>query len=406
MPDDDIKVEDLEVKEEEKKDAVEEVEESSVEETEEVKETEEESTEEFLEEDSEPINLRPSVKEVLKEFPELFKKFPEMRTIYFREQELSKLFSTIDEAKEAAERLEGLSALEEQLTSGSLEDTEKIISSIKDVGEDSLNNYSINFLPALRKVDVNAYYRVITPELATFVRSLYDAGVRLGDKAGENQRNAAMVASLYLFQDKDIATGKSTLNLPGPKEVKKEDHSEVENERAKFKVERFESLFQDVVSEYEDRIGRLIQEELDPDEVMSPYMKKVLTRDIIKEIDSALLSDRSHKNNMAVIWKQAGSSNFNSSWKAKILSAVLARAKTIMPSIRSKVRSEALGTSERVSKKMVDTSKISKTKNVGHGSSNGNPVRTDITRIDPKKIDRSMSDLDILQGKPLILKKE
>src|SRR5437660_282354 len=50
----------------------------------------------------------PQFKEITKKYPNFFKDFPNLRHAFFREKEYSEIFSTVDEAKEAQEDIEGL----------------------------------------------------------------------------------------------------------------------------------------------------------------------------------------------------------------------------------------------------------------------------------------------------------
>src|SRR5258708_6881820 len=61
-----------------------------------------------LKESDENIDVEapPRKKEILKEYPELFKKFPFLEKMMYRDREYSQLFGSFDDAKEIAERSE------------------------------------------------------------------------------------------------------------------------------------------------------------------------------------------------------------------------------------------------------------------------------------------------------------
>src|SRR5215471_9558495 len=74
-------------------------------EEEEPKEGEEEKDEEEEEEKklaAKPPYDRPTMQELREAFPDLFKKFPSMRDVFYREQEFTQIFPTIEDAKEAS----------------------------------------------------------------------------------------------------------------------------------------------------------------------------------------------------------------------------------------------------------------------------------------------------------------
>src|SRR6266403_1098866 len=79
------------------------------------------------------------------------------------EGEESSVIAPVEEKEEKKEKKEG-------------EEEEENLDAIKDLSEDAVSNFSLNFLPALRKVNQDVYYEVITPELINFTRSMYDAG--------------------------------------------------------------------------------------------------------------------------------------------------------------------------------------------------------------------------------------
>jgi len=71
-------------------------------------EKKEEAKEEEEEEEEEELELgprRPSFKEIKEKYPDFFKTFPELREAFFRESEYTKIFPTVEDAKEALEDL-------------------------------------------------------------------------------------------------------------------------------------------------------------------------------------------------------------------------------------------------------------------------------------------------------------
>lgn len=342
---------------------------------------------------------RPDLKVVTAKYPNLFKDFPQLRDMYFREKQLTEVFPTLEEAKTAKEDLEGLQALEIGLQSGKVEDASSVLSAIKELSDEALPNFALNFLPALQKINNDAYYSVITPVMVDIATSLYQAGVK---NENDNLKNAAMVMSHYFLGNKKIASGEEKLSLPTVK-VKEEPKKEEVNERQKFEQERYNALYSDVDSDYDTQIKSTIKEGLDPDEVMSSFMKDALVNAIQNRINKVLGADTNHAANMKVLWAKAASQNYNSSWKARIISAALARAKAILPAIRNKARAEALGTKEREADRLErSTSKTEKVEGARTGSVSrtGDRSMAQIGRMDPKKIDwKKTTDLDVIQGK-------
>ena len=398
-----------EVKEEVKevKEEKEEVKEEVSEETEELVETKEETEEVKVETEEEitelaELGLRPTIKDINEKFPDFFKTYPEMRHMYFREAEMSSLFATVDEAKQANEDLEGFRVLENHLSSGKVEDTKSILSSVKEMGEDSLSNLAINFLPALQSEDQKSYYAAITPEYISCFRNVYDAGVGLGEEEGKNLRNAAMVFAQYYFKNAKVASGESKLELPKPKIA--DTTTSVTTEKEEFMTVRHEALYSDVDHEIDSRLSEIINNGLDPNGVMTPYLKGVLTKDIIGRINKVLAGDRGHQRVMSAIWSKAESAKFGSIWKDRIVTAALSRAKSIVAPIRTQARADALSTKIRHGNQVLKTGSNIQNKalNTGEVSNSGNSMQK-IGKIDSSKIDYSKtSDLDIIQGKVIL----
>src|SRR6186713_214399 len=57
--------------------------------------------------------IRVSYSDVKKEFPEFFKRFPQLKTAFFREQEFTKRFANLEDADEAIEAIESFRAVED-----------------------------------------------------------------------------------------------------------------------------------------------------------------------------------------------------------------------------------------------------------------------------------------------------
>ena len=59
------------------------------------------------------LELAPTRKEILAKYPKLFKEFPHLQTAMYRSREFSELFTTIDDAKEAVEKVRLLISLKD-----------------------------------------------------------------------------------------------------------------------------------------------------------------------------------------------------------------------------------------------------------------------------------------------------
>lgn len=355
---------------------------------------EKEEEEEGKETDEQKTNIQ--FKAVTKKYPNLFKDFPNLRHMFFHAKEYRELFPTVEEAREAADDLDGLRELENSLTSGKPEDIVGILNSIKGLSDEAVPNLAINFLSSIKKIDQDLYYQVITPEIVNFTRTMFDAGLR---NENDNLKNAALVAALHFFGDQKVASGEREIKLPGIKKEKSSEDEKLERERSSFRQERYTTFYNDVVNLADSNLEKAILNGIDPKEEMTDGIKEMVSEKVMKEITKTLALDTSHTSKMDSLWRRASKDNFSGNWKLKIIKAYLESAKEVMPRIRAKIRANTLGIrerqpdntgGERVPKKRIEPDSTS-----GAGRRSNSSGKD----LDPKKIDwGKSSDLDIIRG--------
>jgi hypothetical protein len=371
------------------------------EEEEEVTSEEEEDEEEEVEDEPEevPENIadlhpfnRPSLKSIEEKFPGFFKAFPAMRDMYFRESEYSKLFPTVDDAKEANENDTAFKTMRESIFNGN---GSKLFSAIKEVNEKDLEKFSQTILPTLFQVHPPAFWRVANPFVEDIARRMFEKGTK---ENNESLQNAARYLSDYFFGNVEIAEGKKTsiTKIEGT-------DPEVSKERENFEKEKQTTFANSVEADIRGKLLSMIEgvdpktgkSRLDPDGVFSPFIKRTIIQSIIDELGSQLLSDKSHIKFMDSLWDKSKKNGRTDTDKSRIISAYLERAKSLVPTLRSKFVSEALGQKVRISsgnKKKVEASS-SRVDAGSHGrGSNGRDKS-----YNPKSINyNKTSDADIL----------
>lgn len=368
--------------------AEDEVEDSEEEESEEEEEEDlEEESEEELEEESEEEedSTRPAIQDLKKKFPDIFKSFPGLRAQLFREKEFSELFDSVDDAKSALSAAEGYNVIASDVTEG---DGSKLISAIKETGQ--FNQFASNFLKHLES-DKDYYFENVTmPVAESIVKAFYKEGARYTSKQDrENYQNAALLLSMYLFGSMDIARTDKTF-----KKAESRAEPKVDKERENFLKERYQAAESDVLGSIKDELQEVILEttksgnlKIDPHGDMSNFLKSSITSSIMQQLGKALEKDSQHMRHMNSLWGKAKESGFTSSSKAKIVNAYLARARDLVPKIRQRVVSEALGKTPR---------KVESRKEPG---SQGR-VPSGRRSVDGKKVDWSKtSELDFLNDK-------
>jgi hypothetical protein len=359
----------------------------------------EEETEEQEEEEAEkpPVDLdthpfeRPSLKSIEEKFPGFFKQFPALRDMYFREAEYSKLFPTIDDAKEANENNIAFDSIRESVFQGN---GSKFFTAIKEVGEKDLEKFSTNILGTLFQVHPQSFWRAANPLVEDIARNMFSKGVK---ENNESMQNAARYLSDYFFGNTEIAEGKKTSI------VKIEDNNEVKQEREKFDSERSTAFRGGVETDVRNQLVSLIEgldsktgkSRIDPDNVFSKFIKTTIIDRIIDDLGTQLTSDKDHIRFMDSLWEKSKRNGRTEADKSRIVSSYLARAKSLIPSLRSKYVSEALGQKTRVaSGKKEKVEEVNSRVNAG---SNGRGSNTINKNYNPRSIDYSKtSDADIL----------
>src|SRR5262249_54509016 len=109
----------------------------------------------------------------------------------------------------------------------------------------------------------------------------------------------------------------------------------------------FEGALSTATNSVERNLDKLIEEGLDPDGTMTDFVKDSLISKIKSEVWNQLNTDKNHIKRMDSLWERASKSGYSRESLSSIVSAVLDRARPIIPGVRSQLRSKALGRKER-----------------------------------------------------------
>lgn len=289
------------------------------------------------------INAPPRKKEILKEYPELFKKFPFLEKMMYRDREYTELFGSFDDAKEIAEQLgnakeiaeksEIFNQFESQLLAGN---TEEILKNVKAEDERAFNIIVDDYLPTLAKVDKDAYYHVVGNLNKRLIMEMFQEA---NDTNNDDLKQAALLVNQFIFGTAKFTA--PTLRVDKTKETATEQ-SEVEQERLSLVRERFEGARDDLQSQVDNTLRATISDYIDPKGNMSPYVKKNAVSDAMKILTSSIASDSSVVKNLDRLWRSAFESKFNREELAKIKSFYLSKAKGNLKNAILKARAEAL----------------------------------------------------------------
>ena len=284
-----------------------------------------------VEEIPEEIELRTPVrrKEILAKYPQIFKDFPYLETAYYREQQYTEILPTIDDAKEAVERAEQLTNYERELGTGS---NEGILKTIKDNNPQAFAKLVDNYLPNLAKVDQTAFYHVIGSIAGSTIKSMVTEAQRTGN---DDLKAAALILNQFVF-------GKSEYVEPAKFAPDDKPNQELNNERESFVRERFTTASSDLQEKVNNVLSSTIDNHLDPKGQMTDYIRRNATKDCLANLEKAIAGDTRFKSVLDNLWKKSFEQNFSRESLDRIRSAYLSKAKTILPTLIQRTRSEAL----------------------------------------------------------------
>lgn len=346
------------------------------------------------EDEEEPVKVaydRPTIKEIKQKFPEFFKEFPSIRDAIFREAEYTQLFPTIEDARDTYADAEALSSLRESALAG---DPAPVFEAVEKADDKALSLFAVNLLPALHKKNPQIYSEAITPLLENIVRQAY----RNGEKNNSDDlKNAALHISNFLFDTDEIATGKKTFQKHDVAEITKQKET-----REKELDRKYQVTVSEVSQDISKNMRQLIRKDLDPDEVLTPMMRRHVVEEVEKRINKQLEMDSAYMSMMAGRWKHARGNGYSEEDRSKIITTYLSRAKNLIPGIKSKVWEAAIGSKIKADKskeRKVNAPEYKKELSGGGAPSNGDKGLGKLPKKEDGRIDyRKVSDLDILNS--------
>lgn len=373
--------EDVEDKKEKKDDEIELKEEDEDDELKEIEEELEGPTEDQLE-----LVVPVRKREILAKFPTLFKEFPYLEKAYYRDQQFTEVFPTVQEAKDAVEKATALDNFENDLLKGN---TETIFKAIKEQDQKAFYKIADNYIATLANVDEKAYHHVVGNLAKDIIVGMVNEGRSTKNEALET---AAQILNQFIF-------GKSEYEPPKKLVINSDKEDEVEDKISErelaFIKKQFEASRDDLNVRVNNTLKATIEANIDPRDSMSPYVKKNASREAIEIVTDLIGRDTRFISLLDKLWEKAREDDFNKHSLDRIRSAYLSKAKTLLPSVIKKARNEALkGTGKRV--KDDDADDIADDK--GRKSASDNKEERRPAKIkSAKDIPAGMSSLEFLQ---------
>jgi hypothetical protein len=329
----------------------------------------------------------PSLKAINKEFPELLKKFPALKSVYYREQQYSEIYPTVIAARESVEKVKQYDAFEDSLLSGNIKE---ILSSVKQADGKAFTKITEHILNTIGDIDKNA-------QLEIAGRVAKDIAIAMSRSDDDNVKLAARWMHKFLFND-DKITGYNltTSNEPDKKDDKVEQLNQREQEFVQYQLD---TAVQNVSTRVENLVRKSIENAIDTKNQMTPYVKNKAIDDIISELDKEINGDRRFKQYLDSEWETAGKNRFAESHLNNIRNAIIRKAKPILPNIVRRVKAEALkghaareDREENNSGRLLPRGRVANERKSSNDNSNGNR--------DTKKsaIPRGMSSRDYLMS--------
>lgn len=354
----------------------------SEDETEDEDEEDKDAEEDEKESDDEDENARLThASDLKKSYPDIFKKFPDVKAALYRDQEYSELFGTPKDAEVAVNKANLLDRIEKDLLVDG--NPVELLNSIKKDSKESFEKIAYKILPYLAENDRETYLEVAAVPIKQLLRSMIS---KYG--ADTNEHKAALYVHQYFFDNLDV-TAKTKAETD--QTTKKSDKEREYETKLKEIDDRDLSTFsQGVDTSYLARMNKVFREGLEKDDRLSDWMKSKIVENGLLNIANQLKQDPRFNRTMRSLWQQAKSSQYSNDLKSRLVSTALARAKSLIPKERAKLVAEALG---KKVKKDSDNKDSEKSPNVHRFEKKATSVSKPITKS------RILSDKDILMGK-------
>lgn len=266
---------------------------------------------------------RTTLQRINKYDKKLLKKFPEVRRALFVSQEYSKVFGSIDDAKEAAGKGHILDGFTQDIESG---DVSAVIQGIaKTMGKDHAINFAKGFLPSVAAIDRELYREVADPAIKMAVRAIFNHGVQNKSK---NHVLAAQYISQFLWDNEDVAAATS---FKAPEKV---DRTR-ENEFISRQIETSEAYVDRRVT---SKLSKRLVAVIDPNGERNSFERDALVSKAIAEVNKIVISDKAFGAQLKSLWRKAQRDGFAADSLTKIVGAYLGRANVSMPAVLAKMK--------------------------------------------------------------------
>lgn len=275
-------------------------------------------------------------KEILTKYPNLFKDFPYLEKAYYREQQFTETFPTIQDARIAAEKASILDRTEREVMNG---DISLVLRAAKEESGEAFNKIADNYLGTLRKVDQQAYYHVLGNVIKDTIITMVREGRNLGDQ-GAPLTAAANVLNQFIFGSQTFTPPSQLSQRADPQEQgRQQAQQQANHDRI---MNQFVQTRDDLQLKADNVLKATIDGHIDPNKSMSEYVKGHATQEAFDQLESLISKDARFKSLLDKLWERAFHSGFDKESTDRIKSAYLSKAKTLLPSVIKSARNKAL----------------------------------------------------------------
>jgi len=269
----------------------------------------------------------PRKKQLLKDFPDLFKKHPWFEKMIYRDREIAEQFGGMDGIRESIDKANTLDEMEGSLLQGS---TVELFSKIKENDPAAFGKITKNLLTNLQKVDKAAYVDIVTDNLKRVLFQAHDQGTKA--------KNDDLISAVETLVGWAFPGG---IAKPS-EEVDTKVDTELEQERNAFRQERLESAVGEVQSRIDNILKATVEQYIDPKGDMSSFSKKKAVEEVCKLVDRDLAKNITFRKEIQKLWDDAERGKLAQIHKDKIKSKYITSAKGLLKKYIMEVRKEVL----------------------------------------------------------------
>ncbi len=262
-------------------------------------------------------------------FPGLFKEFPEIKEAIYKHHEFQQIFGSVDDAREAAAKVEVMDNLTNNLLEGNVE---PLLDSLYEEDPEALKSMALSFLPTLHKKSSKLFSMVATPIIANMFH-------KIAKMAVDNDNEDLFTAVRYCTKAIGLGT-----DIPKPMRMgAPERNKEIDSERQSLNEERETHFYDNVESMANPTIDAEILKGLDPENALPEGLREAAIEKIKREVLLTLKGNQSHMRMMMALRKSAAANDYSKEHQKKIARTVIKAAKEVIPSVRNKVKKRMLG---------------------------------------------------------------